>query len=96
MQRRTIGSQPFKRPKWSKEKGEAQMQLGKYRHYKGKFYEVIGMATHSETMEELVVYKALYGEYGLWVRPKQMFSEEVLVAGRSIPRFQYIGDGEKS
>ncbi|TAJ10038.1 MAG: DUF1653 domain-containing protein [Nitrospirae bacterium] len=63
---------------------------GRYRHYKGKDYEVLGSATHSETEEELVVYRALYGERGLWVRPEAMFVEEVVVDGRRVPRFQFI------
>lgn len=67
------------------------MKLGKYKHYKGKEYEVIGVAKHSETQEELVVYKALYGEGGLWVRPLNMFLEEVEVDGKKVPRFKYIG-----
>jgi cyclomaltodextrinase / maltogenic alpha-amylase / neopullulanase len=69
-------------------------KLGEYRHYKGNKYEVIGIATHSETLEELVVYRALYGERGLWVRPLTMFLEEVEVDGKRMPRFQYMG-GEK-
>lgn len=68
------------------------MKLGKYRHYKGKEYEVIGIAKHSETLEELVVYKALYDEGDLWVRPLKMFEEEVEVGGQKIPRFEYVGN----
>lgn len=69
---------------------------GRYRHYKGKEYEVTGVALHSETLEEMVVYKALYpidgiGEESLWVRPKAMFAEKVRFGGNDIPRFQYIG-----
>jgi len=67
------------------------LKLGKYKHYKGNKYEVIGVAKHSETMEELVVYKALYGEGELWVRPLKMFEEEVEVDGKIVPRFKYIG-----
>lgn len=63
---------------------------GRYRHYKGQDYEVLGSATHSETEEEFVVYRALYGERGLWVRPKAMFVEEVVLDGRRVPRFQCI------
>jgi len=71
------------------------MKLGKYRHYKGKEYEVVGVATHSETLEELVVYKALYliegkGENSLWVRPKAMFEEDVEVDSVVRKRFEYI------
>ena len=65
---------------------------GKYRHYKGNEYEVIGMAKHSETLEEMVVYRALYGEYGLWVRPAHMWSEIVEVNGEKVERFSYIGE----
>lgn len=63
---------------------------GKYKHYKGKEYEVIGIARHSETLEELVVYRALYGEGGMWVRPLAMFMEEVEVDGVKVPRFYYM------
>jgi hypothetical protein len=70
---------------------------GKYQHYKGKMYEVVGVAHHSETMEELVVYKALYEtEFGfgsLWVRPAKMFAENVIVNNQSVPRFKYLGGG---
>lgn len=67
------------------------VRLGRYRHYKGKEYEVIGVGRHSETLEELVVYRALYGEHGLWVRPQAMFMEMVTVAGKLVPRFQFMG-----
>ena len=63
---------------------------GRYRHYKGNDYRVIGLARHSETMEPLVVYEALYGERGLWVRPAAMFVETVDVAGSRVPRFAFI------
>ena len=68
------------------------LKPGKYQHYKGKRYEVIGIAKHSETMEELVVYKALYQPEGenLWVRPLKMFTENILVDGKSIQRFNYV------
>ncbi len=66
------------------------LKLGKYRHYKGKEYEVIGVAKHSETLEELVVYRALYDEGQLWVRPLKMFTEEVEKDGKKILRFEYI------
>lgn len=66
------------------------MKVGLYKHYKGKLYRVIGIARHSETLEELVTYQALYGEYGLWVRPKQMFSESIKVNGAEVPRFEFI------
>lgn len=66
------------------------MELGLYQHYKGKHYEVIGLAKHSETLEEMVVYKALYQPEGqnLWARPKHMFEETVIVNGKPIKRFQ--------
>jgi hypothetical protein len=67
------------------------IQPGRHRHYKGKEYTVIGVARHSETVEELVVYRQEYGEHGLWVRPKAMFLEAVEVDGQSVPRFEYMG-----
>lgn len=66
---------------------------GRYRHYKGNDYEVIGTARHSETEEELVVYRKLYGDGSLWVRPLAMFLEDVEVAGVRTPRFSLLGDG---
>ena len=73
-----------------------RLRLGKYRHYKGKEYEVIGVAKHSETLEDLVIYRALYeskefGDKALWARPLKMFLEYVVVDGKEIPRFEYIG-----
>lgn len=72
------------------------IRLGRYQHYKGKMYEVVGLARHSETLQELVVYKALYEtEFGygsLWVRPKDMFFEDVDVNGSRRPRFQFVGE----
>lgn len=65
---------------------------GRYRHYKGNEYIVIGVARHSETEEELVVYRQDYGEGGLWVRPKAMFAETVSVNGEDRARFQYVGE----
>ncbi|MEV4423106.1 DUF1653 domain-containing protein [Patulibacter sp. NPDC049589] len=65
---------------------------GRYRHYKGPEYEVLSEARHSETEEVLVVYRALYGERGLWVRPKAMFVETVVVDGVTVPRFARVGD----
>ena len=64
-----------------------QPAAGIYRHYKGQRYRVLGTARHSETMEPLVVYQALYGEHGLWVRPAAMFCETVELEGEPIPRF---------
>jgi len=65
---------------------------GRYRHYKGNCYRVIALARHSETLEEMVVYKALYKNRAgaLWVRPKDMFLETVTVEGRAVPRFEYL------
>lgn len=63
---------------------------GRYRHFKGNLYEVLGVARHSETGEEVVVYRALYGELGLWVRPASMFVETVERDGRRVPRFAPI------
>lgn len=71
------------------------MKTGRYRHYKGNDYLVIDVARHSETEEEMVVYRQDYGERGLWVRPKDMFLETVEVEGREIPRFQFIGSEEE-
>lgn len=68
------------------------LKLGKYEHYKGNHYEVVGIAKHSETLEELVVYRALYGEFGLWVRPLKMFIENVEINGKTMPRFKYLGE----
>lgn len=69
----------------------SSVQPGRYRHYKGKEYTVIGVARHSETEEELVVYRKEYDDHGLWVRPKAMFVETVEVEGRRVPRFEYLG-----
>ena len=68
------------------------LKPGRYRHYKGKDYQVIDIATHSETLETLVVYRPLYGEGALWVRPLAMFSEDVQVEGQNLPRFRRISD----
>jgi hypothetical protein len=65
---------------------------GRYRHYKGHDYEVIGIARHSETEESFVVYRALYGERGLWVRPAAMFLDTVTVDGRCVPRFHRLAE----
>jgi hypothetical protein len=62
---------------------------GRYRHYKGNDYQVIGIARHSETEEELVVYRTLYDDGSLWVRPLAMFLEDVVVDGQTVPRFAY-------
>lgn len=63
---------------------------GIYKHYKGNEYKVIGVAKHSETLQEMVVYRALYGEMGLWVRPKTMFLERIQKDGKEIERFSFI------
>ena len=68
----------------------SEIKIGKYRHFKGGLYEVIGTAKHSETGKELVVYKALYGEQGLWVRPKEMWDETVERDGKVFKRFEFI------
>ena len=65
---------------------------GRYRHYKGNLYDVIGTVRHSETLEPLTLYRALYGERGLWVRPAAMFNEEVLIDGVVQPRFMRISE----
>lgn len=74
-----------------------EVKLGRYQHSKGDFYEVIGVARHSETQEELVVYRALYdsekwGKNALWVRPKAMFLETIVKDGKSVPRFRFVGE----
>ena len=66
--------------------------LGKYRHFKGGEYEVIAIAKHSETLEAMVIYRALYGNGDFWVRPLSMWSETVVHEGKTVPRFVYIGD----
>ena len=71
---------------------EIEIKTGRYRHFKGKEYEVLFIATNSETMEPMVVYRALYGEHGVWVRPVSMWNEEVTRDGVTYKRFTYIGD----
>ena len=73
-----------------------EVKIGRYKHYKGKLYEVIGVGRHSETLEEYVIYKALYdseefGNNSIWIRPKSMFLEKVEVDGKVIPRFSFLG-----
>lgn len=71
----------------------SEPRLGRYRHYKGAEYRVLGLARHSETLEPLVVYQALYGERGLWVRPQPMWTETVTTkAGAKVPRFAFLAD----
>ena len=69
----------------------AEPRPGRYRHYKGNDYRVVGIARHSETLEPLVVYQALYGERGLWVRPAAMFVETVEYRGEKVSRFAFVG-----
>lgn len=67
-----------------------RVQRGLYRHFKGNTYQVIDTARHSETQEDMVVYRALYGDFGLWVRPTNLFVEQVDLDGRQVSRFQLI------
>jgi len=71
-----------------------EIKPGRYRHFKGNEYEVVGVAKHSETLEEYVVYRALYGEGSLWVRPASMWNETVERDGKTYQRFTYISEGE--
>jgi cyclomaltodextrinase / maltogenic alpha-amylase / neopullulanase len=71
---------------------DAAIKPGRYRHFKGNEYEVIGVAMDSETQQEMVVYRALYGERGLWVRPLGMFTEVIERDGKQIQRFLYLGE----
>ncbi|MCQ2567874.1 MAG: DUF1653 domain-containing protein [Mogibacterium sp.] len=68
------------------------LKPGIYRHFKGNEYELLHVATHSETLEQMVVYRALYGEHGVWVRPARMWEESVEVDGKRVERFTYIGE----
>ncbi len=71
------------------------IKLGKYKHYKGNNYDVIGIAKHSETLEELVVYRACYGNNDLYVRPLKMFVEKIMINGEKVARFKYVGNLKK-
>ena len=71
---------------------EETIRLGKYRHFKGNEYEVLHVAKHSETLETMVVYRALYGERGVWVRPASMWNETVTREGKTFCRFTYMGE----
>ncbi|MGE6390858.1 DUF1653 domain-containing protein [Psychrobacter pacificensis] len=72
------------------QKNQNSVAQGIYRHYKGNLYQVLHTAHHSETEEALVVYRCLYGEYGVWVRPLSMFAETVMRSGTEVPRFELI------
>ena len=69
-----------------------EIKPGRYRHFKGNEYKVLHIARHSETLEEMVVYQALYGEYGIWVRPASMWNEMVEHQVKTFRRFEYIGE----
>jgi hypothetical protein len=75
-----------------REKNVNPIPHGTYRHYKGNLYEVVGFAKHSETLEELVVYKALYGEGGTWVRPLSMWDNPIEIDGKTVKHFEYVGN----
>lgn len=68
-----------------------EIKIGRYRHFKGNEYEVLYLAKHSETLEPMVVYRALYGEHGVWVRPAKMWNETVVRDGQTYTRFTFIG-----
>ncbi|MCQ2450286.1 MAG: DUF1653 domain-containing protein [Clostridia bacterium] len=70
----------------------SEIKTGIYRHFKGNRYEVIATAKHSETLEEMVVYRALYGDGGVWVRPASMWNETIEQDGQTVPRFTFIGE----
>jgi len=74
---------------------ENKIPLGVYRHYKGNEYEVIGFSKHSETLEDMVIYKALYGDNGTWVRPLSMWENPIYIDGKTVKRFEYIGSSNK-
>jgi hypothetical protein len=69
-----------------------EIRIGRYRHFKGNEYQVLSLARHSETLEPMVVYQALYGERGIWVRPASMWNETVERDGKTYTRFTYIGE----
>ena len=82
----------MKKPRMEFEEAVNTIPPGRYRHFKGKEYEVLYLAKHSETLEPMVVYRALYGEHGIWVRPASMWNETVDRDGRTYTRFTYIGE----
>jgi hypothetical protein len=67
---------------------------GTYRHYKGQFYNVIGTAKHSETLEDMIIYQQLYDDYGFWVRPKSIFCQIVTIGNQSMPRFELVSESK--
>lgn len=73
-----------------------EIKIGRYRHFKGNEYDVLYLAKHSETLEPMVVYRALYGEHGVWVRPASMWNETVERDGKSYLRFTYIGESNET
>ena len=75
-------------------KMQHDMKVGRYRHYKNKEYSVVGIAFHSETEEKMVLYRQEYGERDLWVRPYEMFFEDVIVDGKTVARFTYLGSSD--
>jgi hypothetical protein len=73
------------------DQGDGSVPLGYYQHYKGHCYQLLAIATHSEDELPYAVYRALYGDNGLWVRPLSMFTETVTIQGEEVPRFQFVG-----
>ena len=78
----------------AQDRAMSEIRIGKYRHFKGNEYEVLYIARHSETEEEMVVYRALYGDFGIWVRPASMWNEIIERDGKKMQRFTYIGEQE--